>query len=111
MHRLWLGDPPPVTARQARKPLYVVLRMDDIQVGYCGGRNTELSMIEWALARNIKLNLGVIVGGDDKYQTWPTDCPPRPGGTAGCTKAKNPASGKCRAMSGEVIFMGLCIFH
>ena len=54
------GDPPPATALQAKKPIYVVLRMDDIQVGYCGGRNTELSMIQWALRRNIKLNLGVV---------------------------------------------------
>eukprot|EP01050_Picozoa_sp_SAG11_P017292 SAG11_NODE_2477_length_3313_cov_2.275980_5_plen_174_part_00 len=85
------GRQPPATALQAKKPIYVVLRMDDIQVGYCNGRNTELSMIQWALDRNVKLNLGMILGGEpgqEEYQEWPTHCSARPNGTAGCNKAK-----------------------
>ena len=53
-----------------------MLRLDDIQVGYLAKQ--QASIVDWALQRDIKLNLGVITGSasaDSKYVTWPTDCP------------------------------------
>jgi hypothetical protein len=64
------------SSKNAKKDLYLVLRLDDIQVGYLAKQ--QASIVDWALQRDIKLNLGVITGSastDSKYVTWPTDCP------------------------------------
>ena len=59
-----------------KQDLFVVLRLDDIQVGYLA--QEQATIVDWALQRGVKLNLGVITGSasaDAKYVTWPTDCP------------------------------------
>ena len=44
----------------AKTPLYVVLRMDDIQYGW--EADVQASVINWAMAKKVKFNFGVITG-------------------------------------------------
>ena len=44
----------------AKTPLYVVLRMDDIQYGW--EADVQASVINWAMAKKVRFNFGVITG-------------------------------------------------
>ena len=44
----------------AKTPLYVVLRMDDIQYGW--EADVQASVINWAMAKKVKFNFGIITG-------------------------------------------------
>lgn len=66
----------PMLRGVGKTPLYVVLRMDDVQYGW----NTEVqaSIVEWALNHTVKMNLGIISGPDPNGVTWPTTCATSP---------------------------------
>jgi hypothetical protein len=54
----------------------VILRMDDIQYGWHS--DVQASVVEWALTKNVKLNLGIISGPDPNGVCWPTTCAASP---------------------------------
>ena len=62
---------PPPTPAPKLPPLYVVLRMDDVQVD--AYTDIQTSFIQWALTRKVKLNLGIITN------RWPQGCHDDPG--------------------------------
>jgi len=70
------GSSSPSANGAAKTPLYVVLRMDDIQYGW--NTETQASVVDWALAKRVKINLGIISGPDVNDVAWPTTCATSP---------------------------------
>ena len=50
--------------------------MDDIQYGWHS--DVQASVVEWALTKNVKLNLGIISGPNPNGVCWPTTCAASP---------------------------------
>ena len=61
-------------ASPTRMPLYVVLRMDDISIGWLG--QTQASVIDWTLKNDVKFVPGLVVGTypNGPAAPWPTTC-------------------------------------
>lgn len=62
----------------ARTPLYIALRMDDISLGWLS--ETQASVIQWAVTNDVKFTFGVISGNypNGPSVPWPTTCLERP---------------------------------
>jgi len=69
---VWAGSPASTPLPGARVPLYVVLRMDDIAIGYA----SSASIIEWSLQNDVKWVPGLVVGSypNGPPVPWPTTC-------------------------------------
>lgn len=62
-----------------KTPVYVVLRMDDVnnEEGY--DEDQQVEIFEWAQKHNVKMNIGIIAGPNGEGDPWPTTCATNPG--------------------------------
>lgn len=67
--------PVPTPLPTPRVPLYVVLRMDDVSLGWFS--ETQAGVVNWALKNDVKLVEGLVVGTypySPGCAAWPTTC-------------------------------------